>query len=116
MGAARRFDVGGQESRSGTSTVSFSRRPPPPREGSSTTTHKSMVCAYSLRAKRRPTISTPLKWRKLEDALERADGSLLVFEMGDVLERVDEHGDPFEGVLTTRQRLAAPAGQTLAGA
>lgn len=75
-----------------------------------------MVCAYSVRAKRRPTVSTPLTWREIEEALDRADPGLLTFEMRDVLERVDRHGDPFEAVLTTRQRLAAPAGQTRAGA
>jgi bifunctional non-homologous end joining protein LigD len=83
---------------------------------SQNTEHKSMVCAYSVRAKRRPTVSTPLEWQELEEALDRADGRLLVFEMRDVLERVGEHGDLFEGVLTIRQRLAAPAGQTFAGA
>jgi bifunctional non-homologous end joining protein LigD len=76
---------------------------------SQNTEHKSMVCAYSVRAKRRPTVSTPLAWREVEEALDRADPGLLSFEMGDVLERVDRHGDLFEGVLTTRQRLAAPA-------
>jgi bifunctional non-homologous end joining protein LigD len=83
---------------------------------SQNTEHKSMVCAYSVRAKRRPTISTPLAWREVEEALDRADPGLLSFEMGDVLERVDRHGDLFEGVLTIRQRLAAPAGQMPAGA
>jgi bifunctional non-homologous end joining protein LigD len=83
---------------------------------SQNTEHKSMVCAYSVRAKRRPTVSTPLTWREIEEALDRADPGLLTFEMRDVLERVDRHGDPFEAVLTTRQRLAAPAGQTRAGA
>jgi bifunctional non-homologous end joining protein LigD len=80
------------------------------------TEHKSMVCAYSVRAKRRPTVSTPLMWREVEEALDRADEGLLVFEMGAVLERVREHRDVFGEVLTIRQRLAAPAGQTLAGA
>jgi bifunctional non-homologous end joining protein LigD len=76
---------------------------------SQNTEHKSMVCAYSVRAKRRPTVSTPLAWPEVEEALDRTDPRLLSFEMADVLERVDRHGDLFEGVLTTRQRLAAPA-------
>jgi bifunctional non-homologous end joining protein LigD len=83
---------------------------------SQNTEHKSMVCAYSVRAKRRPTVSTPLTWREVEEALDEADPHLLVFEMVDVLGRVERHGDLFEGVLTTRQRLVAPAGGTLAGA
>ena len=62
---------------------------------SQNTEHKSMVCAYSVRAKRRPTVSTPLAWDELEEALDAGDPDRLVFEMGDVLERVAEHGDLF---------------------
>jgi len=62
---------------------------------SQNTEHKSMVCAYSVRAKRRATVSTPITWAELEDAIDRGDPARLVFEMGDVLERVDEHGDLF---------------------
>jgi bifunctional non-homologous end joining protein LigD len=62
---------------------------------SQNTEHKSMVCAYSVRAKARPTVSTPIGWGELERALDAADPDLLVFEMGDVLERVDERGDLF---------------------
>jgi bifunctional non-homologous end joining protein LigD len=83
---------------------------------SQNTEHKSMVCAYSVRAKPRPTVSTPIAWREVEESLDRADPGLLSFEMGDALERVGRHGDLFEGVLTIRQRLAAPVGQTPAGA
>jgi bifunctional non-homologous end joining protein LigD len=68
---------------------------------SQNTEHKSTVCAYSVRAKRRPTVSTPLTW----DEVERPDAGALVFEMDAVLERVPEHGDLFEPVLTTRQDL-----------
>src|SRR5215210_6304753 len=62
---------------------------------SQNTEHKSMVCAYSVRAKRRPTVSTPLGWDELEDAIDSGDPDRLVFEMGDVLERLAEHGDLF---------------------
>jgi bifunctional non-homologous end joining protein LigD len=62
---------------------------------SQNTEHKSMVCAYSVRAKERPTVSTPIRWGELEQALDAGDPERLVFEMGDVLERVEEHGDPF---------------------
>jgi bifunctional non-homologous end joining protein LigD len=78
---------------------------------SQNTEHKSMVCAYSVRAKRRPTVSTPVTWREVEDALDRGDADRLVFELGDVLERVDEHGDLFGPVLETRQSFpGAPPG------
>jgi bifunctional non-homologous end joining protein LigD len=60
---------------------------------SQNTEHKSMVCAYSVRAKERPTVSTPLRWTELEEALDAAEPDRLVFEMGDVLERAAEHGD-----------------------
>jgi bifunctional non-homologous end joining protein LigD len=76
---------------------------------SQNTEHKSMVCVYSVRAKRRPTVSTPVGWDEVESALDRADPDALVFEMADVLERVRERGDLFEPVLTTRQELRAPA-------
>jgi bifunctional non-homologous end joining protein LigD len=69
---------------------------------SQNTEHKSMVCAYSVRAKERPTVSTPLRWSELEDAIDAGDPDLLVFEMGDVLERVDEHGDLFEPLASSR--------------
>src|SRR4051794_14076380 len=77
---------------------------------SQNTEHKSMVCAYSVRAKQRPTVSTPLAWDEVEAALDSGAADALVFEMGDVLERVRERGDLFEPVLTLRQELRAPGG------
>jgi bifunctional non-homologous end joining protein LigD len=56
-----------------------------------------MVAAYSARAKARPTVSTPLTWDELEAARSPSD---LVFELEDVLARVETHGDRFAGVLT----------------
>ena len=32
--------------------------------------HKTTVCVYSLRAKERPTVSTPVTWDEVADALE----------------------------------------------
>jgi bifunctional non-homologous end joining protein LigD len=75
---------------------------------SQNTTHKSMACAYSVRAKRRPTVSTPITWTEVEHAVDAGDASSLVFEMGDVIERVGRHGDLFEATLTTSQPLANP--------
>src|SRR5919108_4126729 len=58
---------------------------------SQNTTHKSMVCAYSVRAKQRPTVSTPVAWAEVENATDAGDAGSLAFEMADVLERVDRH-------------------------
>jgi bifunctional non-homologous end joining protein LigD len=63
--------------------------------------HKTTVGVYSLRARERPTVSTPLAWSELEED----DPTELVFEAGDVLERVEEHGDLFAPVVEQEQRL-----------
>jgi bifunctional non-homologous end joining protein LigD len=67
--------------------------------------HKTTACVYSLRARERPTVSTPVRWDEVEDALEREDPDLLVFEAGDVLARVEQHGDLFNPVLKQKQKL-----------
>ncbi|NUR89199.1 MAG: ATP-dependent DNA ligase [Nonomuraea sp.] len=53
---------------------------------------KTTVAPYSLRARQRPTVSTPLLWQEVEDC-DRPDD--LVFTAQDVLARVEEHGDLF---------------------
>jgi bifunctional non-homologous end joining protein LigD len=60
---------------------------------------KTTVGVYSLRARERPTVSTPLRWEELDDP------DALVFEASDVLERVEEHGDLFAPVVELRQEL-----------
>jgi bifunctional non-homologous end joining protein LigD len=60
---------------------------------------KTTVCVYSLRARERPTVSTPLRWEELEEP------DALVFEASDVLERVEEHGDLFAPVVELQQEL-----------
>jgi bifunctional non-homologous end joining protein LigD len=72
--------------------------------------HKTTVCVYSLRARERPTVSTPLRWREVEAVARGRDGARLVFEAGDVLARVARSGDLFEPVLTLRQELPASPG------
>jgi bifunctional non-homologous end joining protein LigD len=61
--------------------------------------NKTTVCVYSLRARERPTVSTPLRWEELDDP------DALVFEASDVLERVEEHGDLFAPVVEHEQEL-----------
>jgi bifunctional non-homologous end joining protein LigD len=72
---------------------------------SQNTEHKTTVCAYSLRARARPTVSTPLEWDELEAALDAGDADALVFDARTVIERIRERGDPLAEVLTLRQEL-----------
>ena len=69
--------------------------------------HKTTVVAYSLRARERPTVSTPLTWKELERAYDKKDAGLLHFEWDDVLRRVEKTGDLFAEVLTLKQSLPA---------
>lgn len=64
--------------------------------------HKTTIAPYSLRAKDRPTVSTPLTWDEVADG---ADGEPLGFEAAEVLERVEEQGDLFAETLTLEQEL-----------
>jgi len=72
--------------------------------------HKTTVCVYSLRAKERPTVSTPIAWKEVEEAAEREDRELLSFEADEVLKRVEKQGDLFAPVLELRQELPESAG------
>lgn len=67
--------------------------------------HKTTVCVYSLRAKERPTVSTPVTWREVEKCFQQGDPESLVFDSNQVLKRVEKHGDLFEAVLRLKQRL-----------
>jgi bifunctional non-homologous end joining protein LigD len=74
---------------------------------SQNTFSKTTVAVYSLRARPRPTASTPLGWDEVEEAVEAADATRLRFEAQQLLERVAARGDLFDRVLTTKQRLPA---------
>jgi bifunctional non-homologous end joining protein LigD len=65
---------------------------------------KTTVCAYSLRARPRPTASTPVDWDEVEAAVGAEEGAL-VFDLDDVRTRIGEHGDRFAEVATLRQDL-----------
>ncbi|HEY3552354.1 MAG TPA: DNA ligase D, partial [Solirubrobacterales bacterium] len=67
--------------------------------------HKTTVCVYSLRAKERPTVSTPLEWDEVEAALESGEAEALVFDHAAVLERVAAKGDLFAPLLSEEQEL-----------
>jgi bifunctional non-homologous end joining protein LigD len=66
---------------------------------------KTTIAVYSLRARERPTASTPITWDEVEAAADSGDGSKLVFEAGAVLERIEQHGDLFAPVLELTQEL-----------
>jgi len=66
---------------------------------------KTTIAVYSLRARERPTVSTPVTWEEVEATVEREDPDSLVFEAGDVLERVARDGDLFAPVLELKQQL-----------
>jgi bifunctional non-homologous end joining protein LigD len=67
--------------------------------------HKTTVNVYSLRAKRRPTVSTPVTWNEVAEALKRKGSAVLTFEYDDVLKRVGKLGDLFSPVLELKQKL-----------
>jgi bifunctional non-homologous end joining protein LigD len=64
---------------------------------------KTTVAPYSLRAKDRPTVSTPLTWDEVEH------GGDLVFHAGDVLDRVSRLGDLWAGTLEDADRARISA-------
>ena len=61
---------------------------------------KTIASAYSVRPRPGAPVSTPLRWEEVDESLDAT-----AFTMEVVLERIRRHGDLFEGVLTTRQRL-----------
>lgn len=66
---------------------------------------KTTIAAYSLRARERPTVSTPVTWEEVEAAVDSEDPASLAFEAGEVLERIDREGDLFAPVLELKQKL-----------
>ncbi|HEX7058431.1 MAG TPA: non-homologous end-joining DNA ligase [Solirubrobacterales bacterium] len=66
---------------------------------------KTTIAVYSLRARERPTVSTPITWEEVEGCAESGDSTCLVFEAGDVLARLEDAGDLFSSVLELKQRL-----------
>ena len=67
--------------------------------------HKTTIGVYSLRARERPTVSTPVRWEEVERALKKKDARLLVFEADQVLDRVQKMGDLFGPVHSLKQKL-----------
>ena len=68
---------------------------------------RTTVAAYSMRARERPSVSTPVTWEEIDAALERDDAGLLRFGPDAVLDRIGRHGDLMAPVLEVRQELPA---------
>jgi bifunctional non-homologous end joining protein LigD len=67
--------------------------------------HKTTVTVYSVRARERPTVSTPVSWDEVRRCRERSDPELLSFETDEVLARVRDRGDLFAPALEGGQEL-----------
>ena len=67
--------------------------------------HKTTVSVYSLRARVRPSASTPVTWEEVEQAWRKKKAELLVFEAPQVLARCEKMGDLFAPVVTLEQKL-----------
>ncbi|MFL6205001.1 MAG: non-homologous end-joining DNA ligase [Acidimicrobiales bacterium] len=67
--------------------------------------HKTTVSVYSLRARPRPTVSTPVTWDEVDAC---AAGEELSFEAPDVLQRVEQMGDLFAEAATRKQEIPIP--------
>jgi bifunctional non-homologous end joining protein LigD len=66
---------------------------------------KTTVCAYSLRATERQTVSTPLDWDEVRATRDSEDAASLAFDAAHVPERIAERGDLFAPVLSLVQKL-----------
>ena len=73
--------------------------------------HKTTVCAYSLRGRERPLVSTPVSWDEVSDALDGNDADALTFEAPDVLTRVEQLGDLYAPNLELEQELPSLGSQ-----
>jgi bifunctional non-homologous end joining protein LigD len=69
--------------------------------------HKTTVNVYSLRARDRPTVSTPLTWDEVREGARSGDPERLVFDAAAVRERVAEQGDLFAPIVSLVQQLPA---------
>jgi bifunctional non-homologous end joining protein LigD len=67
--------------------------------------HKTTASVYSVRARERPTASTPVEWEELEAAVEAKDAAALDFTVDDLRARVAAKGDLYAPLLTQRQEL-----------
>jgi bifunctional non-homologous end joining protein LigD len=74
---------------------------------SQNTASKTTVSVYSVRALPQPSVSTPVTWNELEEAVAARDAERLRFDPDQVLDRVGRLGDLHQVVLDRVQHLPA---------
>jgi bifunctional non-homologous end joining protein LigD len=62
---------------------------------------KTTVAVYSVRARARPTVSTPVTAEEVQRCAKQKKAQLLSFETADVLRRVERDGDLFAPLAAT---------------
>jgi len=67
--------------------------------------HKTTVTVYSVRARERPIVSTPIGWDEVERCRGQRDPDLLTFDTEGVLQRIAEEGDLFAPLESLEQEL-----------
>jgi bifunctional non-homologous end joining protein LigD len=68
---------------------------------------KTTVCAYSIRARDQPTVSTPVSWREVTSCARAGDPDRLRFTTAQVLSRIRRRGDLFADAAALSQSLPA---------
>jgi len=66
---------------------------------------KTMVCVYSLRARKKPFVSFPLEWGELENLAGLGDPERLQVMHSEAVSRAEKKGDLFEEMLVKEQEL-----------
>jgi bifunctional non-homologous end joining protein LigD len=66
---------------------------------------KTMICVYSLRARKKPLVSFPLAWRELENLAGQNDPEKLQVIYSEAVNRAEKQGDLFQEVLVKKQQL-----------
>jgi bifunctional non-homologous end joining protein LigD len=67
--------------------------------------HKTTVTVYSVRARERPTVSTPVSWQEVQACRDAGDPEILSFDTDEALQRIARDGDLFAMLLSTTQAL-----------
>ena len=70
---------------------------------------KSTIAPWSVRGSSRPTVSAPVTWREVEEAVRTSDPQALLVTPADVPRRLDDQGDLFAEVLSADQQIVVPS-------